>query len=205
MKKLLLASFITLLAFGTACGQASEPEPAPSDGIQVHGHWTVTVTNPDGTIDAVHEFENALAEYGGSTLLVALLTGTTAINTGYGQEPYMNGWAIHLTKNDTSTWDFNCSETGTPFMGDVNVIRELRPSGGSSLRLIATCTVTGIGASNNITLVGVDTSALFTDHITFAYGSTNVANTRNLTETDIVPIPLQDSQQISVNVDISFS
>ena len=64
MKHLLLASLITLLAFGTACGQAAEPEPVASDGIQVHGHWTVTVTNPDGTLDAVHEFENDLADLG---------------------------------------------------------------------------------------------------------------------------------------------
>ena len=55
MKHILLASLVTLLAFGTACGQALEPEPAASDGIQVHGHWTVTVTNPDGTVDAVHD------------------------------------------------------------------------------------------------------------------------------------------------------
>ena len=57
MKQLILASLITLLAIGTACGQASEPEsePVASGGIQVHGHWTVTVTNPDGTVDAVHD------------------------------------------------------------------------------------------------------------------------------------------------------
>ena len=47
MKKILLTSLITLLAFGTACGQAAEPEPVANDGIQVHGNWTVTVTNPD--------------------------------------------------------------------------------------------------------------------------------------------------------------
>ena len=41
MNLLLLASLITLFAFGTACGQAPEPEPEPtsSGGIQVHGHW----------------------------------------------------------------------------------------------------------------------------------------------------------------------
>ena len=64
MKHLLLASLITLLAFGTACEQAAEPEPVVSDGIQVHGDWTVTVTNPDGTVDAVHEFENELIDDG---------------------------------------------------------------------------------------------------------------------------------------------
>ena len=81
MKQLILASLITLLAIGTACGQASAPEPDPvaSDGIQVHGHWTVTVTNPDGTIDAVHEFENVLLNMGAS-LLTALLAGETAVD-----------------------------------------------------------------------------------------------------------------------------
>ena len=78
MKHLLLALLITLLAFGTACGQASElaPEPVASDGIQVHGHWTVIVTNPDGTVDAVHEFDNELTSNG---LLTSLLTGSNSI------------------------------------------------------------------------------------------------------------------------------
>ena len=76
MKHLLLASLITLLAFGTACGQAPEPEPVASDGIQVHGHWTVIVTNPDGTVDAVHEFDNELTSNG---LLTSLLTGSNSI------------------------------------------------------------------------------------------------------------------------------
>ena len=78
MKHLLLASLITLLAFSTACGQAPEPEPVASDGIQVHGDWTVTVTNPDGTVDAVHEFENALTE-SGSRGLTAILMGEAAV------------------------------------------------------------------------------------------------------------------------------
>ena len=79
MKHLLVASLITLLAFGTACGQAAEPAPEPvaSDGIQVQGHWTVTVTNPDGTVDAVHEFENALTDEG---LLSNLLAGENKID-----------------------------------------------------------------------------------------------------------------------------
>ena len=70
MKHLLLASLVTLLAFGAACGQAPEPEPVASDGIQVHGDWTVTVTNPDGTVD-VHEFENELL--GGGKVYSALI------------------------------------------------------------------------------------------------------------------------------------
>ena len=52
---LVIPILLIVLVLGVACGQALEPEPVASDGIQVHGHWTVTVTNPDGTVDAVHD------------------------------------------------------------------------------------------------------------------------------------------------------
>jgi hypothetical protein len=32
-----------------------------SDGIKVHGHWTIEVRNPDGTLAKHSEFENSLA------------------------------------------------------------------------------------------------------------------------------------------------
>ena len=60
MKHLLAIAFITLLALGTGCAWISPSSQTTSDAIQVHGHWTVTVTNPDGSVDAVHEFDNAL-------------------------------------------------------------------------------------------------------------------------------------------------
>ena len=52
---LVIPILLIVLVLGVAYGQALEPEPVASDGIQVHGHWTVTVTNPDGTVDAVHD------------------------------------------------------------------------------------------------------------------------------------------------------
>ena len=55
MKLIIIGMLVTLMALGTSCGQISQPvaEVAPqgtSDGIKVHGNWTVTVTNPDGTV-----------------------------------------------------------------------------------------------------------------------------------------------------------
>ena len=38
------------------------------EGIKVHGHWTIDVRNPDGTLGAHHEFENALLPTGGWVL-----------------------------------------------------------------------------------------------------------------------------------------
>ncbi len=39
---------------------SSAPGGAPQEGIKVHGHWTVEVTNPDGTLAERREFDNAL-------------------------------------------------------------------------------------------------------------------------------------------------
>ena len=36
----------------------------PSEGITVHGHWTIEVRNPDGTLVESREFENALVSTG---------------------------------------------------------------------------------------------------------------------------------------------
>lgn len=45
------------------------------EGIKVHGHWTVDVRNPDGTLDKHVEFENSLIQSLGPNLLVGMLTG----------------------------------------------------------------------------------------------------------------------------------
>lgn len=44
----------------------------PTEGIRVHGHWTIVVRNPDGTVASRHEFENALVS-DGATVLAQLL------------------------------------------------------------------------------------------------------------------------------------
>ncbi len=69
----------------------------PHEGIAVHGHWTIEVRNPDGTVVTRREFENAL-QPGGYAPLAALIAGNssssgltigldmkaTAIDTGAG-------------------------------------------------------------------------------------------------------------------------
>ena len=39
---------------------ADEYRGAQKEGIKVHGHWTIDIRNPDGTLAQHHEFENAL-------------------------------------------------------------------------------------------------------------------------------------------------
>jgi hypothetical protein len=63
-----VAAILTSIAL-MAPIRAQEPtERGPSEGIKVHGHWTVTVRNSDGTIATSREFENALVT-GGSMAL----------------------------------------------------------------------------------------------------------------------------------------
>ena len=44
------------------------------EGIKVHGHWTIDVKNPDGTLAQHHEFENSLQLEGAATI-IQLITG----------------------------------------------------------------------------------------------------------------------------------
>src|SRR5713226_6208411 len=47
----------------TKASAASE-SGGQKEGIKVHGHWTIDVRNPDGTLVTHREFENSLAASG---------------------------------------------------------------------------------------------------------------------------------------------
>ena len=75
------------------------PVLAQQEGVKVHGHWTLDVRNPDGTLAASRDFENALvtsAAVGqGEFALASVLAGTArAIN-----------WQIFLTNFSSATPD----------------------------------------------------------------------------------------------------
>jgi hypothetical protein len=77
------------------------------EGIKIHGHWTIEVKNPDGSVVTHREFENSLitpsnqpgANVTGSQALVALLSGVGTLapsNAGYAP------WEIVLFPATTS-------------------------------------------------------------------------------------------------------
>ncbi len=79
MPRLLLGALALLLAVPASAQFVPEATPVsdeapPADGIQVHGRWTVTITNPDGSEAVTHEFQNALTT-GGQRALVLLAGG----------------------------------------------------------------------------------------------------------------------------------
>lgn len=82
----------------TAAQQAGEKPPSPAEsrtsnrgpheGIKVHGHWTIEVRNPDGTVVTHREFENSLVPTG-ATQLSSILAGQRTPGT----------WSIRLIGN----------------------------------------------------------------------------------------------------------
>ncbi|MGC2832601.1 MAG: hypothetical protein WB994_23420 [Candidatus Acidiferrum sp.] len=57
------------------------------EGIKVHGHWTIEVKNPDGTVVTHREFENSIQPTG-AAYLAALLSGN---NSSGGLSITLNG------------------------------------------------------------------------------------------------------------------
>lgn len=60
----------------TAAPEKQKQSPkGQEEGVNVHGHWTIEIRNPDGSLAGRHEFENYLAPVG-KKLLTAILTRT---------------------------------------------------------------------------------------------------------------------------------
>ena len=49
---------------------------APQEGIKVHGHWSIVIKNPDGSVASRHEFENSLAPPNGAEFLTQVMART---------------------------------------------------------------------------------------------------------------------------------
>jgi hypothetical protein len=58
---------------GNSSSAENSQRGGPHEGIQVHGHWTIEVRNPDGSVVSHREFENSLAAGEGSMLLTSIL------------------------------------------------------------------------------------------------------------------------------------
>ncbi len=63
----------------TARAERQESRGRSQEGIKVHGHWTIDVKSPEGTLVSHTEFENALVQQG-SAFLVSVLAGQHTAN-----------------------------------------------------------------------------------------------------------------------------
>ena len=203
MKHLLAIAFITLLALGTGCAWISPSSQTTSDGIQVHGHWTVTVTNPDGSVDAVHEFDNA---FEGHDTLLYILSGLEVLNRTYNPGGKFDGppnWFIRLQGDSLDSSNIGCDKDDYVHvpLTDLNLYAIIEPKWAENkLNIAAVCTI--IKAYNSPKIEQVSTQIY-----THAADGTGAFTMRDLTKHDFEvgkEIEVETGQILSFNISISF-
>ena len=173
------------------------------EGIKVHGHWKIVVMNPDGTVDSITEFDNALiiAADSGGELIVNLManqsvhgawwirfygtSGAGPCDTGgnpaacvIAESGVSNGTITHST-------DLSVSDNGTTLTLFGSVVAAYADS------ILSVSTYSGACVSTTTTIDSCRTTGPTFNGFTSTTLGTNPA---------VVP-----SQVIQVTVDISFS
>lgn len=187
---------------------AEENSPSGShEGIKVHGHWTIEVRNPDGTLVTHREFENSLV--GPSfNLLPQILSRTLTV--GF--------WAVLLDGTGggpCSSAGCEVSEAGSPLFSGYVSSNNLQvstagiPPNGNVLRtqLVFAGTATALASSavNQVQTVltycantiapGTVPANATSCQLGFSFTSAGLA----------APIQVSNGQTIAVTVNISFS
>ena len=171
-------------------------QSAPHEGIKVHGDWTLTVRNLDGTVAAVHEFKNALSvSTGADRRLTDILGG--AIVPGQ--------WTVGLATSPASA----CGGTGGCYISEVplsysnstNLTKSIPASGPDLGKLVLR------GSVRMITSAGI--SIVTTSLSTCAANSPAPCTTLSYPEftrklLDGL-VPVSADQLVEVKVVISFS
>lgn len=141
---------------GADSGAVETDTGNPSEGIQVHGHWTIEVRDPDGTVASRREFENALTQEGAEAL-ISLLTDLRPAGLGDAD------WVVGLS--DTSGTP-PCPSECFVVEGAGLTVENL----GSSMRLSGAATADTDGTISRVrTIIGF--LVLFTETTNFAPAS----------------------------------
>jgi hypothetical protein len=106
---------------------ALPPSKAAQEGLKVHGHWTIEVRNPDGSVDKHLEFENSLCPPQTTVSGVALPGGALALSLLVTGQATPGAWMIVL--GDKSTIN---KTAGAP-PGCPNMENFIAPTGGYEL------------------------------------------------------------------------
>lgn len=170
----------------------------PQESITVHGHWTIEVRDPDGSLVESREFDNALAT-GADQKLVDIL----------GRNGHVGGWSMVLRSSsaENSPWDVQnayiveelvygspYTATGTDVISDELVLS--LPSAQPILVLTASAI-----ASSEGEIIAVYTSFANIDSNLDEYGIP-MAFTQTTLETSV---NLLAGQHVLVTVEIGFA
>lgn len=172
-------------------------------GIKVHGHWTIEVRNPDGTLVTHREFENSLRQSTGSPLLANLLN--TVGQTSVPGSIALSFWAVELGGGA-------CFTLNTQISGNCGIIQAgitLIP--GNSLDYLSSQKlVTGVSAGSFVlsgTVQASDSSSIVSVTTETINEVTPSLTINQFTSASLSsnPVQVQAGQTIAVTVNISFS
>ncbi len=202
--KLLGALAVVVLLAGTVvAGSAIWPTESgggTQEAIQVHGHWTIEVSDPDGTLVEHREFDNALHEEYGARVLARVLAHKRTV--AY--------WEIqfHTPALITKYWLPRIHEANDPTTGDncfKTLTVELIDTGENAGTIVLSGTATA-PKDTEITHVSTHLKTVSPDNAPSAPQSTGVLWSSSFTESTLSPsVEVTEGQQVAVTVVISFS
>ncbi len=169
-----------------------------SEGIQVHGDWTIEVSDPDGTLVERRQFKNALTSEG-TTLLTMLLTSNLQLDP--------DDWFIALDGKRKSEIQKISAKTPMFISSTTNFNSKV-------LTKETTLTTMGVGftLSGSNVLVEKDEDYILEDTVTSVRTMVEATTppstfkiiwdfTNHVLE---VPLVIQEDQKVNVTVQISF-
>ena len=190
---------------GASAGEAASGQAgAQVEGIKVHGHWTIEVRDPDGTLVERREFDNAIASSGNMILTNILGRNKTV---GNWQIWTVSQGASEVCEDPAATPHANChiAEAGDPGATNNNFFETLSVSASSdpsSLNLSGYLIAQRDGSIYSVNTV------VFTCDGDVAPDACVGTSGSSAWVTDTIlpsPVPALTGQQVLVNVVISFS
>ena len=194
-----LVGVVALMALVLAsCGGGTPEAAGPSEGIQVHGDWTIAINNEDETLARSVEFGNDLTD--GGFVLGKLLSG--AVEHGAGNAPSLSTWAIYFGEGTAATGSDPCDD---PMIFSANPdftvgcgvpdeqVQLTRDNSSGAITLEGSVQVTSDGVINWVETIAGGTGG----ETTIWAGS--------FTGTAVADEPVSAGQSVQVQVDISFT
>lgn len=177
----------------------------PQEGIKVHGHWTIVIKNPDGSVASHHDFENSLYHGGGDFILAGVLSRNLSIGM----------WGVLLDGPSGAQPCFSSSlnaATGC-MINEPNGPTLVSPQIFSTLTIQRTGDLRGLILSGSATSANggqismVGTHLLYCDASTLPSSCSGLfASPRQVTAYALpAPLTLQPGQIAQVTVTITFS
>jgi hypothetical protein len=186
----------------SAGSSAASRRDASAEGIGVHGHWTIEVRDPDGTLVERREFENDLQP-----------TGDTIIINLMGRQRTPSIWSVRLEGGCLLDTDPTFCEVVEPASASSfpNVFKNLTVavSGTDNQADTATLTLSGVATAQrdgSVTAVRTSLSSCAPSFSPEVCGATEGSNWLYLTHTTLSEsIPVVTGQSIQVSVAITVS